>query len=995
MKQLLKNQLFILGLSLVLVSSLSAQPRPCLDLTADGQVDMTDVELALGSIGPRDALIDSRADVDLTGQVDVVDVVNLARVARGEAMGLLGFSKVSARLGDEVFAQLQGPEIRRVRRVVIEGAGGQQVTVRALPRRGGVVFVMPEIDAGPGGLVTVRMAGPRLEPTNGCKLAMIDDAKLDSDGDGLFDDEDTCPFHFDPMNGDTDFDGLGDFCDNCPADPNPDQRDSNGDGSGDACAPPPNVMVNGLLIEPKPGVDPAMAEVQAEMPHGVLVLTREIDMHIKEDLIAMGVEIVRPLARHAFVVAAEPRAFDVLAGSVWFQALFPFDAELRKIGELRDAAFEPDEILELGVEFHPDVELDDGRKLLEGLDAEIVAEGVDLLDDRGLVRRIACFNVIMLADELESLVRRDAVFTVQWGYRNITNNSNSRQAINVDTLNTAGFNGNGIVLGEWDGGWAAGDGTTPPTPPAGTTHDALDGRVMVRDHMSGFEGFTPPAGCSVSQIHCNQPSNLCSFQNHGTHVAGTMIGDGSFEGGGSGANRGMADQADVISYEWPNSSAELACERGDAILNFNTQAHNNSWGYCPGCSYLADYVAMALDYDTEIRNSPEATEVFSAGNYQTYRINGWNPCTMSSDTPCSIPSVLTPSSCTTPPPGVTSATLSSPLFNTIERFYTVSAPGGTAKNTLVVGNADDVNNRLANSSGMGPTLDGRIKPEVVAHGTSVVSTCVPSLSGCFGSISYVTYTGTSMAAPAVAGALGLIHERAGQLGVTLENADMRALSAHTARDLGTHDSSGNQIVVSGSQWAAFTTVADGPDFMTGYGMLDADEARQHLDAGNIGGTLKPTGCPSSISYASIPFDSPVEVGGAGPVPGCPSMIWDVVWYVTIPSGVNELKVTIAWDDPAGTASSSPALVNDLDLILREPNNVTHHYSWWLDPACPYRQAARVSANSWNAAVYGDHVNNLEQVHVIGGVTPGQWKIIIRTSGLASGSQPFSMMVSTN
>ena len=110
-----------------------------------------------------------------------------------------------------------------------------------------------------------------------------------------------------------------------------------------------------------------------------------------------------------------------------------------------------------------------------------------------------------------------------------------------------------------------------------------------------------------------------------------------------------------------------------------------------------------------------------------------------------------------------------PALNTVRRFYTVSGPGGTAKNTLVVGNADDVLNRLNNSSSMGPTLDGRLKPEVVAHGTSVVSTCVPgdlgppSAAVCAAN-GYNTLSGTSMAAPAVTGAMGLLQERAGQIG---------------------------------------------------------------------------------------------------------------------------------------------------------------------------------------------------------------------------------------
>ncbi len=81
---------------------------------------------------------------------------------------------------------------------------------------------------------------------------------IDSDGDGLFDDYDNCPFtpNADQQNGDgdlfgdvcdncsavpnddqldTDGDDLGDVCDNCPDDPNADQADIDADGIGDVC----------------------------------------------------------------------------------------------------------------------------------------------------------------------------------------------------------------------------------------------------------------------------------------------------------------------------------------------------------------------------------------------------------------------------------------------------------------------------------------------------------------------------------------------------------------------------------------------------------------------------------------------------------------------------------------------------------------------------------------------------------------------------------------
>jgi hypothetical protein len=59
--------------------------------------------------------------------------------------------------------------------------------------------------------------------------------KADYDKDGISNQNDNCPFVFNPDQKDVDEDGLGDACDNCPSFKNPSQLDKNNNKIGDIC----------------------------------------------------------------------------------------------------------------------------------------------------------------------------------------------------------------------------------------------------------------------------------------------------------------------------------------------------------------------------------------------------------------------------------------------------------------------------------------------------------------------------------------------------------------------------------------------------------------------------------------------------------------------------------------------------------------------------------------------------------------------------------------
>jgi hypothetical protein len=218
------------------------------------------------------------------------------------------------------------------------------------------------------------------------------------------------------------------------------------------------------------------------------------------------------------------------------------------------------------------------------------------------------------------------------------------------------------------------------------------------------------------------------------------------------------------------------------------------------------------------------------------------------------------------------------------------------KNLVTVGNLD-VNDRLAATSSRGPSVDGRIKPDVCAVGTSVYTT-VPNNRT-------TLIDGTSFSCPATAAAATQLYHAFSDLngGQIPDAALIKAAMMNTADDLGN----------------------PGPDFFYGWGRLNIWRAFSILKNKNY--------IKGSISRAdSIK-----------------------TFTINVPAGVKLAKVMLYWSDPAGAPNTSRALVNDLDLTVK---NVTTGQI-----ALPWVLNASLSVDSMrlDAKRGKDRVNNVEQV----------------------------------
>lgn len=272
-------------------------------------------------------------------------------------------------------------------------------------------------------------------------------------------------------------------------------------------------------------------------------------------------------------------------------------------------------------------------------------------------------------------------------------------------------------------------------------------------------------------------------------------------------------------------------------------------------------------------------------------------------------------------------------------YDSLPSAGTTSKNAIVVGAVNgSSSSAVAAFSDWGPTDDGRIKPDLVADGTSVFSTTATSNSA------YGSLDGTSMAAASVSGTVALLTEYYNRLGIGGGNptsATMKALLIHTATDL----------------------YQTGPDYRSGWGLVNA------LGAANM---LTRLSVPPAAGVDGIKLEAP----GAGGT------------YIVNLDEKHAFTATLVWTDPAGTGvnladpalATDPAasdLFNDLDMTITGPDGTVYR-PWVLNPSSP-------SA----AATTGDNsVDNVEQIRMVTKVTGAY---TIHVTGAAA--QAFSLLYS--
>jgi len=192
--------------------------------------------------------------------------------------------------------------------------------------------------------------------------------------------------------------------------------------------------------------------------------------------------------------------------------------------------------------------------------------------------------------------------------------------------------------------------------------------------------------------------------------------------------------------------------------------------------------------------------------------------------------------------------------------------------------------------------------------------------------------GTSASGPVVAGAAALLTQQfldlfsvdlnnqldgspfrqdVPQAGGVVMPSTFRALIAHTALDLASvHFFSEPSNPDTGEP----TYYHKGPDYVTGYGLLQAGKALELVEHEHA---LK-------INFPAAPYHCIVE--------DTITSLAGKVYQFNIDAQERHLTVTLAWDDPppsSVTSSITPKLVNQLDLVVRSPSG-QYFFPWSLD-----------------------------------------------------------------
>ncbi len=538
------------------------------------------------------------------------------------------------------------------------------------------------------------------------------------------------------------------------------------------------------------------------------------------------------------------------------------------------------------------------------------------------------------------------------------------QIIGGAIANANGYNGSTQIVAVADTGLGTGV--------AATAHPDVPASRIV-----AIQDF--PATSSPFCYNAFPDGALDPDSGHGTHVALSVLGDGGINGVGQGSApaaslvfQSVEDYIDTIGFCGATPDGYYLVGLPDPLgnlylpaYNAGARIHSNSWGSNAAGDYTADSAAT----DQFIWNNPDMLISFSAGNSGVDTNNNGVVDNDSIGSPATAKNVLTVGAsegeradnfaCDTG--------LSYTSSDSYQAGQTCTSMGGEnavgtagqrwgfSTEPLASDPSGGNANQMAPFSSRGPTDDGRIKPDIVAPGTWILSGYSDMFqqgydgspnpqNGLFQSDGwgmpfnddYKYFGGTSMSNPIAAGGAAVVRD-------FYQKSEGHAASAALVK--GTLINSAVDLLDENNDGANDNDFPI-PNVHEGWGRIDLAAATDgsHIWVDNAGGLS--TGQSDTYNY-------------------------------NVTAGTT-FKVTLVWSDFPSTETAAVNLVNNLNLTVTSPGGTVYR--------------GNVFSGGWSTSGgSSDSVNNVENVY-IQAAEAGTWTVTINGSNVPQSAQPYALVV---